>query len=47
MLKYGETLEKCPYCSKNVKMMIADTKAVRRTYCPLCLKDIEVIWKER
>lgn len=47
MLKYGENYEKCPYCKKDVKFYIADTPAVCRVYCPVCLKDIEVTWKER
>ena len=47
MLKYAEKEEKCPYCRRNVKFYIADTPACKRTYCPDCLKDIELIWKEK
>lgn len=39
--------EKCPFCKKYQRFFIADTPAVRRTYCPNCLQDIEVIWKEK
>jgi len=46
-IRYSETEKKCPYCRKSVKYCIAETKAVIRTYCPDCLKDIEITWKER
>ena len=47
MLFISEEKEKCPFCSKWVNMYRAVTKAVDRTYCPECLMDIEVTWKER
>ena len=46
MLNYKEEIERCPYCNKNVKFCVANTPACKRTYCPSCLFDIEVIWKE-
>ena len=47
MLKYSDNVEKCPYCNRNVKYLTADTPSCKRTYCPTCLKDIEIIWKEK
>lgn len=47
MLSHEEDTKKCPFCNWNVKFYIADTPAVKRTYCPHCLADIEVVWKER
>ena len=47
MLEYAEELTICEYCKKKVKMLTADTPVVRRTYCPICLRDVEVIWKEK
>ena len=47
MLFISEEKEKCPFCGRWVNMHRAVTKAVDRTYCPDCLIDIEVTWKER
>jgi hypothetical protein len=44
---YSEVQEKCPNCRKMVKFCTADTKEVRRKYCPICLQDIEVMFKGR
>lgn len=47
MLSYIEEPKKCPNCGRMVKYCTADTPAVRRTYCPICLQDIEVMFKGR
>ena len=47
MLLVSDEKEKCPFCGRWVNMHRAVTKAVDRTYCPDCLIDIEVTWKER
>lgn len=45
MIYYENEIKKCPSCRKNTKFCVADMKDVKRIYCPICLKDIEVTFK--